>query len=615
MLRTSCLSTGIVALLLLARGVSKTHAQVVLPRPIEHLAGGVPLMVGGSNIPLILLDELLKQYQALGLPLPPQKAKLVRYEAGGGGIVNRKVQPKVYSLAFEVKPGTNTENPFLLNGTFEWQPSWNPHAQEVKSEPTSLEGLVLYSHDQLILAIQCHARGWDKLARHLLEKSQKAAELTAQKQLIHLAWGYWKGHVTRPKIDRSPVAKRLKELIQQDKELDTERNRALLRSLELALVPSKAKSGSVEALIDDLVDYQANMGSVGIYEPEDRYWRIARLGFDAVPTLIEHLDDDRLTRAMMMGFNNFRSWNLRVRDIVADLLEEGLAANDLGRDWIGRQRGYLVEKTDVQKWWDQALKMGEETYLLTHVFLIGTDEGKPAQVSTYLLNVILAKYPKHIPFIYRKVLEQRPELDSWMLPKALLQCGLPDKEKLDLLLVAVKHKESSHRLPALEAIKELDQKQFDSLLLATMENIPRDVPGAYRNYPEAYIAGLVISSEDPRVWRTLEQVAKRSAVGLRMELLSHFGGPTDPRHRSQRLRILASFLDDATLREQDSSGKFADGAGYNYHKIEVRDFVALEIADMLGIDIELNLERTSEEWAKIRSRVQEALKRELGTAK
>jgi hypothetical protein len=31
----------------------------------------------------------------------------------------------------------------------------------------------------------------------------------------------------------------------------------------------------------------------------------------------------------------------------------------------------------------------------------------------------------------------------------------------------------------------------------------------------------------------------------------------------------------------------------------------------MGIEVELNLDRTAEEWAKIRSQVKEALKREL----
>src|SRR5438105_3583306 len=62
----------------------------------------------------------------------------------------------------------------------------------------------------------------------------------------------------------------------------------------------------------------------------------AQMGFADVPALIEHLDDDRLTRSVMVGFNNLPTWNLRVRDVVSDLLQ-GLADYDLGKDWRRRQ--------------------------------------------------------------------------------------------------------------------------------------------------------------------------------------------------------------------------------------------------------------------------------------
>lgn len=66
----------------------------------------VPVLAATSDS---VFDDLLKEYRALGLPLPPEDAKLVRYDAGGGGIINRVVQPIRYGLAFEFKPKTKTE--------------------------------------------------------------------------------------------------------------------------------------------------------------------------------------------------------------------------------------------------------------------------------------------------------------------------------------------------------------------------------------------------------------------------------------------------------------------------------------------------------------------------
>jgi hypothetical protein len=560
------------------------------------------------------LEQLSIDYRSLGLPLPPKDAPLVRYEAGGGGLVNGEVQPKWFDLAFLLKSGNDTQPWVLLQGTFERQMEWDPRAREVKPEPNAVKDLSV-GLDGLTLAIQCHTRGWGKLAEYLFEQAQKNSPHPPHQALLHAAWFYWESQLTRPRIDRAPIAKRLKELIGKDKDLDTEPNRALLKSLELALVPSKAKPGSIEALIDGLVDYTANTGTIPFFEPEDQYWRIAELGFDAVPALLEHLDDDRLTRGMMQGFNNFPSWNLRVRYVVSDLLE-GLAGKDIGRDWLRRQQGYGVENAEAKKWWEQARKVGEERYLLEHVLPRDSKEGERAEVNVQQLRRILIKYPKHIPTLYRTVLDKRPEVDSWPLAEAVRRSKLPAKEQLTLFLYAAEHKDNQHRLVAFWGIKELDQKRFDALVLAAIQGLPKDVAGPYWTCPEARFAQLAAESDEPQVWPALEKAARRAAVGLRMELLNHFADARDKRHWSERLRLLAAFLDDATSRDSGSSKKYEGPcAGFMYHKVEVRDFVAMELADLLGIEVELNPKRTPAEWARIRRQVRESVEQALGKPK
>jgi hypothetical protein len=554
------------------------------------------------------LDQLLIDYRALGLPLPPKDAPLVRYEAGGGGLVNGKVQPTVYGLGFMLKQGNDSGSWTVLDGIIERQMGWNEKAQEVKPEPDAVKDLV--HRKGWGLAIQCHARGWRKLAEHLLEQGRKDADTSPRQALIRAAWFYWEHQLTRPKVDRAPMAKRLKELIGRDKELDTERNRALLKSLELAIVPSKAKPGSVEALIGDLVDYTRYAQAFGDFAAEDQYWRLAELGFDAVPALIEHLDDDRLTRAAMGGVNVMPR-NLRVGDVVSVLLEN-LAGRQIGGD-ERRGRRDRVEKAAAKKWWDEAREVGEERYLLDHVL---PRDGKAGQVDSHQLRVLLARYPKHIPVLYRTVLDKRPEVDSWPLAEAVTRSKLPAKEKLGLVLYAAGHKDNRHRLPAFRALKELDQKQFDALLLATIKALPDDVPGPYWTCPESYIARLANESDEPQVWQALGEVAKRAAVGFRMQLLNHFADPRDKRHRPERLRLLAGFLDDDAARDRESSKKY-DGpcAGFHYHRLAVRDFVAMELADLLGIEVELNPDRTPDEWAGIRHKVRESVEQALAKPK
>ena len=75
-------------------------------------------------------------------------------------------------------------------------------------------------------------------------------------------------------------------------------------------------------------------------------------------------------------------------------------------------------------------------------------------------------------------------------------------------------------------------------------------------------------------------------------------------------------MNDPTLyNREENKERFPFFSADTYEQIEVRDFAALQIAEMLGIKIKDDPKRTPAEWAKIRAQVQEAMKRELGKEK
>ena len=138
----------------------------------------------------------------------------------------------------------------------------------------------------------------------------------------------------------------------------------------------------------------------------------------------------------------------------------------------------------------------------------------------------------------------------------------------------------------------------------TLENIPVDVAEKYRTYTGAHFVALAIESDDPRIWPVLEKVVHRSSLGLKMQMLERLSNREDKRHLSTRMKLLVQFLDDDTVRDQKSNEKF-DGpcAGFPYRKIELRNFVATQLAALLDIPIETDEKRTPVEWAAIRDRV------------
>ena len=353
-------------------------------------------------------DQLLADYRGYGLPLPPEDAKLVRFESGGRYILNDKLMPPTYFLGFLLQPGTKDNPPLLLVGTQEVRLDAHKTVEVVEPKPELVKGIDLRWWGQstfemnagLAIALQCKARGWNDLAQELWTASLKQdsghhfgafyqpANLPNRTAVAYLAWAYSGNELVKPDTDRAKTAKRMKALLAAEPELNTEGNQALLKSLEAALVPSTAKPGTVERMIDDLTE-MCNTGRRHD-EADPRYSRLAHMGFAAVPALIEHLDDDRLTRSVKQGFNNFPTWNLRVKHVVSDLLQE-LAGEEVGKDWLRRQQGWGVEKADAQAWWDKARKDGEEAYFLAHVLPAGEKAEWP---NSLMLDIITEKYPQ-----------------------------------------------------------------------------------------------------------------------------------------------------------------------------------------------------------------------------
>jgi hypothetical protein len=361
-----------------------------------------------ADEPIPAPDVLLKEYQALGLPLAPTDAPLVCYGD----------PDHVFWVGFLINPENEKQPPCLLTGTRTLEPRSDCPARQIDPEAANWDGVYFNPDESLAFAMQCQARGWESLARTLLKSGwsavrnrqqmiyghlpRAAAKLKDQDAtkaallpgpLVDVAWSYWNHQLTEPSSNRADAAKYLKEILRQDSRYDGDETRGLLRSLDLALVPSQAAPGSAEGLIDDLVDFSNAYDFRSLFAQDDRYRRLAELGFAAVPALIDHLDDDRLTRAKMHGFNNFREWHLRVRHLVAELLRD-LAGEDLGLDWVRRQQGYDLKKTGVQMWWDQARVVGEERYLLNKVL-------NPLSLNLHALHVVVTKYPHDLPEIYR----------------------------------------------------------------------------------------------------------------------------------------------------------------------------------------------------------------------
>src|SRR5262249_55929821 len=151
--------------------------------------------------------------------------------------------------------------------------------------------------------------GWDSLARIFFDRRPEEQEdQTPRGKLRFEAWHYWQFELTRPETDWPTASRYMHVLIAIDKDLNTPDKKALLNSLDAALVPSKAKPGSIEALIDALVGVRSTDLPLDDKNTDPRYLGLVKAGFEAVPELIKHLDDDRLTRIFEPPINMFSGY-------------------------------------------------------------------------------------------------------------------------------------------------------------------------------------------------------------------------------------------------------------------------------------------------------------------
>lgn len=562
------------------------------------------------------LPGLLLLYRSYELPLPTKDMPLVRFYGSGRTYSNGKMVdlPPMLGFLLPSRNGDNKER--ALVGTMEIALPADSRKRVVATNgnpPTSIQTLLGKDDDSsrprdrsffLHLALHCKSIGWDAPAGALFEKALKHAEddnRSPRSMLASDAWGYWWTRISERDSGWKKISGHFERLLAEEKTLVDASSEHLLKSMKAALIPSNAKPGSVAALIDDLMDQQeVERGQIDV-----QVQRVLEKGFEAVPELIDHLDDIRLTRRMVQGFNNFRSFHQRIQHVVSDILK-GIAGEELGKGWLRRQQGYAVDKADALAWWERAKKSSEEKYVLDHVLRPTDATDERAFPNSELLFILQRKYPKHLPTVYKTILDDRPHMQSWPVARYVAQSSLRPEEKVELFAYACRNKTLEHRRAALWELKRLDSDRFVPLLVETLKSLPKTPSEPYWRCREATFASLVGQTNDVDAWGTLESVTKRSDVGLRMEMLANISySSREGKNLNQRITFIVRFLVDKEVRHAQSDRTMYEGpyAGSEFPRIEVRNFAARQLAWLLKIEPRPDKTWTDEQWLKFREQV------------
>jgi hypothetical protein len=586
------------------------------------------------------LDSLLVDYRSFGLPFPGSDAKLVRF-IGPGGVRDSRKESERFYLGFQLPANGKEKDTMLLRGIAKRRAGGDQTIQPLdvprlsrKQIQDVLDQSWLWYQEALPLAAQCKNRGWDLFAEAVLAEARVHSENDSapspRRALLDIAWNYWAPKLAEPGTDWKMIGAYLHRLVAADSALDMGQNRALLASLDAALVPSKAKPGTTDARIDALIDCEATDLDYGQVKPDPRYLDLTLHAFEVVPALIEHVDDIRLTRASRLPFNNFRGYQCRIGHVVSDIIL-GLAGDQLDPVWMTQPEGYGVDKAKAGAWWNRAKQDGEEACLMKLVARPRTVQ-KNEWFDSFALRLLAIKYPQNLPKMYREVVEENPKVISWPLVDAIQESSLPREEQIALFIRGLKNPNSEHATAAQRALMVLAPARSSKLLIDQLKALSISCDGAYWSSNQVACAYLAAQSRDPGVWQALLDFAKRADVGLRMEILAEMSAYREqPTNQAERIGLLVAFLDDSSLRDAgDDGGKsaftptlagirddkyFGPYAGSGFPRLEVRNFAAMNIATILNLNVEWPkgrfakdaVEWTPEQWTTFRSQVRKGM--------
>jgi hypothetical protein len=578
-----------------------------------------------------LLDVLLADYHTFGLQLPSKHAKLALVETASWGgrtdVLPTLVLPPtvdavgVYRDAISKAKLPSDAKLTLVAPTPDV-------VKRIKRSADNVHPIMIWTHD-LPLAIQCHCLGWTDLARALLDHDRRRCVgrgpphdvRRARSALVDLAWEHCRRDLSTAGTDRREIARRMRTLL--DANLDhpywqRERAQCLYDDLHEALKASSAKPGSVEGLIDGLIELtdihiHDDSGQFVRYHPV--YDRLCTMGFRAVPALLEHAEDRRLTR-YMMHTGMPRPPIARVGNL-ARMLLEGLAGRAECETWWTpdgdkQEEGFHPEKAEA--WWQRAQAMGEEPYLLKHLYRPKHEGSGLIWPDPHKVHVLAARYPDRLLEEYERVVTEMPDCGTDGMVEALGRCEIDTERKVSAILKGAKSSKIKQRIVALVDLLAWDHPKAVPLLVDALHLIPTLSDEQYEYGDLEDLTDLVRSAADPRAWKALEHAAKASPVERRLEVFAPLGVVCPSHdHLEQRLAVLDFFLsDDEIVPPEITRGAIdrvltRDTRKQVSEHLGVRDFAACSIARLLKLTGKPQPDWTQLQWSEFRAQAQEAL--------
>ncbi len=475
-----------------------------------------------------------------------------------------------------------------------------------------------YSAADEAIPVACLRAGWNLLAMELLANKLKEFRGDVLEEVALDAWETSENELLDYKRDRAAVEVFLKRILDDYPELRTEHKKAVIKLLDLSLASASHRNQGIEGEIDDLATEESRQIDVGFsgFQQVEQSGKAARSlylrGFEAVPALIEHSGDMRLTRGAIVGMDRYPSHIATVGEIVSGLLIN-LAGNttivDHGRMYSDVDSREYIDRKLVTKWWKRAGTKSEEQYLVDNILPEkDTAESEPNNSNAALLA---SKYPARLPEVYIKLITSFPHIRSNELSRLLAENKVGGSDTAALLVRAATTGGVDQREGAFWALASIKFPRTAELLAKRLDNLPAKADGEYWRSEPTNLVSVVQSIDDQRAWNALSRLARRSVPGQKLAIVCQFETScvcSDP--SSSVIHFLLPFVDDHTelnlkKGELEESGFMI--TSLNVDRITISDAALMGIGDQFKINSFFASDWTKTQWSEFRVNVRAAL--------
>jgi len=576
------------------------------------------------------LVEIAKRHS---LPLPPVDARLVLAHTESWSVLGNQStsrDPGIYSPAYLLEEKPNGSIRILRGAEYEsldtphdQEPVWRPFSTE-KMEP-KLGGHVS-SFSRLcafVCAVQTAALGdqakaqaiWRRFSTEGWWKDARFGEdirgqLSNKKLLLgRCIFDHLRNSLLQKGVDHKLIFTRMTALFEEFPKLNVGWREQLFDDLKSTVIATPPKDGSVEALLLDWASRPSGMRHLGIYSTHTNTAdaparEILSRGLDAVPELIALLEDQRVTTHEQPAFMKAPARIKRVGELARQLVRQ------IAGDQVSFPR-YGNDTNAIRAWWKKARAQDESVSLLEGAF--SRQGGKITGVNEGPVRIIAKKFPDKLVALCDEFAKYAtPDAQPYALAEALAESDLPKQTRIQHLSSFAKRGSLEHKRCVLQNLAKLDEKSCSPLLLPILDQLPKDAKGPYWTCPEANFTHVVVQIEDDKVWRAYLQVAKRSSIGLRMEMMNPLNYCYIGKENfERRLAFLSAFLDDDAVRKMSGErGQFQGPcAGFRIPRLAVRDFAAMKLASLLDLKESPDEFWTDAQWEELRRKVREQLKK------